>query len=206
MKTLKTIIIALIISGTSLMATDWTTNLSYNISFPSGNIDDYIRRVSWLGFSMDFKAQEKSNMTWGFSFAWNSFYYKTGETVTFDLNENTGAALSGTQLRYLNAFPMLLNLGYVFGKQYSEIKPFVTAYLGTTYFSRQVDVGLYRLTNYAWGFTAAPEIGIKIPTDRKNNFTLSARWYNSWGVEDSFIGNETYRNYFTLNIGFDMSY
>jgi hypothetical protein len=205
MRKLKVLIVALFALTATTFATDWSTNFSYNISFGAGNIGDYIGRPSWLGFSLDFKGQEESNLTWGFSFAWNSFYEKTGEIVYFEGDKRDGS-LSGTQLRYLNVFPMMVNVGYVFGKYYSEIKPFVSAYIGTSYFSRQTDIGVYRFSNYAWGFTVAPEVGLKIPTSRTSNFVFSARWYNTFGVTDSFIADETNRNYITLNIGFDFAY
>ena len=205
MRKIKVLIIALFALTLTSTASDWSTIFSYNVSFGTGNVSDYISRPSWLGFSLDFKAQEKSNLIWGFSFAWNSFYEKTGDIVYFSSDTRDGA-ISGTQLRYLNAFPMLVGAGYVFGKYYSEIKPFVNLYLGTTYFSRQTDIGIYRFTNYAWGFTVAPELGLKVPTSRTSNFIVSGRWYNTFGANDSFFSDETNRGYITINIGFEFAY
>jgi outer membrane protein W len=98
-----------------VLAQDWYGAATYQISFPAGDTKDFTNATSFRGVGLDFRMALDKNMTWGLFFGWNVFYERVNETVEIE-NENPGA-ITSTQDRTLNSYPIMLTGHYYFGEK-----------------------------------------------------------------------------------------
>lgn len=79
------------------------TGISYNMGTTFSDTRDFVANYSWRGFGFEFRNYRGNNVSLGFSASWNIFDQKTNEIIKLEQ-----AAVSGTQVRYFNAFPLML--------------------------------------------------------------------------------------------------
>lgn len=164
---------------------------TYSMSVPMGNIDNYITAGSFRGANIEGFVELDENLAVGWLVGWNTFYEKR-DNETY-VNDN--ATLTGTQYRYLNAFPILVRGLYSFGAEYTT-RPYIGAGLGITPDVVRTDVGLYSFSKDATHFTMAPEIGINVPYEG-GAVIASVRYI--YGVKTKDIDAISY---FSFNLGF----
>lgn len=167
--------------------------ISYPISFPMGDLSDYISETSFRGISMEFNKRQKPNVDIGMEIGWNVFYQKESSKVYTDGTQS----LAGVQYRYTNAVPM-----YVQGKFYKAThNPSMTPYfglgIGTMYIDRSTDMGLYRIQTNTWQFALRPEIGFKWDTNKGTGILLGAKYHAGFG--NSELDGQSF---ISVNIGF----
>lgn len=133
----------------------WFGAITYNTALPLASSADFAGNFSPRGFGVDVRYMFMRHLSAGLAFGWQGFDEKTDEVVSLD-----NAAVQGTQLRYINAAPMLVNVNYYVTQLSRHIVPFVGFGLGTYYIERRVDVGIYSIYDDAWHFGIAPEAGI----------------------------------------------
>lgn len=105
---MKKIIVALaLFTFGSAQAQEYLTTLTWSVGFAMSDFQDYIEEPAFRGFAIDGRKFFTPHFSGGLSFAWNGFDEKTGEVIQLE----NGGALSGTQVRIVNTFPILLS-GY----------------------------------------------------------------------------------------------
>jgi hypothetical protein len=134
------------------------TGISYNMSFTTQDTREIIDKFSWRGFGLEYKKFLTPQITIGFTTGWTIFDEKRS-----DLIELENGAISGTQLRFLNSFPMLLNLHYYLGKIRPGMNPYFGLSLGTYYIIQRLEIGVIKIEKDNWHYALTPEAGLSIP-------------------------------------------
>lgn len=165
------------------------TSFTYNMSLPTGETADFISAYSWRGFGFEGHGFLSDNITLGGSVGWNVFYEKlSGEFV------DETRTVTGTQLRYLNSFPLLFEGRYHFGEDYST-RPYIGAGVGTYYTEQETQMGIWYVEDQAWQFGFAPVVGVLIPVE-STAINISIK-YNA-ALSTSEVDG---RSYLGINIG-----
>ena len=191
-----TVVYCLTIPGTGL-AQQWSTALSYQISMPSGDTKEFTDKTSFRGVGLDFRKKIASTTTVGLFFGWNVFYERTTETI--ELETNFPGALTGTQDRYLNSFPIMLTLQHAFGKSRS-LRPYVGLNLGGFYMVQKLGIGLSQFQNDQWQWGGAPELGVIIPVEIDTDIIINVK-YNYAFTGESAVGADVNYSYWMIGIG-----
>jgi len=113
-------VILILFMAMSAFSQEIFTGISYNMGTTVSDTRDFITDYSWRGFGFEFRNYRSNNVSIGFSASWNIFDQKTNEIIELEQ-----AAVSGTQIRYFNAFPLMLNAHYYIGNNYDQVRPFV---------------------------------------------------------------------------------
>ena len=146
-------------------------------------------QFSWRNIGVEARSMVSPNVSVGFSAAWNVFNEKTDSLIQFQ-----NADVSGTQLRYVNAFPMMATAHYYFGTR-RGIRPYVGTGLGTIYSEYRLEIGTVALVANQWHLAVAPEIGVIIPINWNARAMLNARY--NYGLE----ANGIKLSYWTIGVG-----
>ncbi len=197
---MKTILVTALLSALFLLpssgyAQRWYTGLTYDVSFPTGDLKEYTDEISWRGFGMTFRTAMKEDVTVGATLGWHVFYERTNETLQLE----SGAA-SGTQDRYVNAFPMMLNAHYYLGDR-GGTRPFIGMNFGGMYVSQRFDMGIRVLERDSFEWAMAPEVGVAVPLQRNTLLLLAAK-YNVALSGESIAGRNFEVGYWGISVGF----
>jgi len=188
------IISAICLFAVGALSAQSKTSLTYSFGFTTGDLHDYIGKVSFRGITFDYRKMVNPNIGVGFTLGWNVFYEaKAYGTYTF---ENT--SLTGKHYRYSNHFPMIAAATYYL-KPEDDINPFFGMGVGTIYTLRNTDVNLYTFEQDAWNFALVPEAGIIYRAGDAASITVSAKYNQGFKA-----GNElsTSQSFVSLNVGF----
>jgi outer membrane protein W len=176
----------------------WFGAATYQISIPLGDTKEYTDATSFRGVGLDFRYLIDRQYSVGLFFGWNVFYERRTETAQLD-TQNPGA-LTGTQDRYLNSFPIMANVHYYFGES-GGIRPYVGLNAGGFIMLQEFAIGIVALENDRWEWGIAPEAGVIIPMDREWAIMVNGK-YNYAFTGESALGTDINHSYVGLNIGF----
>ena len=176
-------------------AQDWYTGATYDVSIPAGDLKEFIEDPSWLGVSLTFRKQIERNVTAGLMFGWHVFSERTDETVQL----GNGAA-TGTQDRYVNSFPIMLNAHYYLGER-GNIRPYVGLNAGGLIVLRRYAIGIISFDDDSWEWGVTPEIGAVVPLNRDTALLLQGRFTYSFTGED-LAGSDMKLAYYGISVGF----
>ena len=182
---------ALFVSNFKAVAQDNFYSIQYSVGFGSGDLGDYIGQASFRGISFEYRNMIEPKIGVGFELAYNLFYEKKDYATYTDGT----ASLSGIQYRYTNAFPILAAFDYYF-KPNTKYNPYAGLGLGTIYYDRYLEMGLYTVTAETWQFAFRPEVGVLISANPDLDFLVALKYFG--GVESSELPGQSY---FTLNLG-----
>jgi hypothetical protein len=142
---------------------------TYDISLPMGALGDFHEEASFRGLTIQGRGFVAPQISIGGSLGWHVFNDVTEETTEFeytafnlddDREISVQGALSGTQYRYTNAFPILVNAHYYLQDPgVATFTAFAGLGLGTTAAIRRVEIGLVAIEETTWHFALAPEVG-----------------------------------------------
>ena len=190
-KILILILILASLSSTSNAQEPHSFTMAYSIAMPASGLSDYIGSTSFRGFNLEYNRRIESGWAFGLESGWNSFHERTESKV---YTEGT-MSISGIQYRNTIAVPIIGGAKYHFNSD-SKIKPYGGIGLGTIYFDRNTDFGLYRISTDTWQFTYRPEFGIKYEYQPGQGILFGVKYYGATGNDD-LDG----QSYFALNIG-----
>jgi hypothetical protein len=169
---------------------------SYPISFPMGNLSDYVGKTSFRGISFEVNMVQDEKVEYGLETSWHVFYQKEDTKVYTDGT----VSIKGAQFRYINSVPLLAQGRWTFRdeKEQKKFAPFVGAGIGTLYVNQATDFGLYRITKEAWQFCLRPELGLLFKNSNSvpGGF-VSVRYYAGFNSDELDA-----QSYLSLNIGF----
>jgi hypothetical protein len=144
---------------------------SYDVSLPMGDSKDFVGSgLSFRGFTIGGRKMIKKNVSIGGSIGWHVFNDKMEDVETpFDFTlifedeseDDISGSLTGTQFRYINSFPFMVNAHY-----YSNdpVRSSTTFYgglsIGAMAIKNRVEVGVLAIDDTNWHLGIVPEIGI----------------------------------------------
>lgn len=191
MKYITTIILAVLISVSA--SSQGLFSLNYALGFPTGETSDYIASTSFRGFSVDSRYFLNDQFSLSGSFTWSTFYEKlAGASYT-----NDNMTITGTQYRYLNAFPILFQAHYYLDHDVMKPRVYVGGGIGPYIMNQRTDVGIWSKENNYWHFGVSPEIGLLYPLSRDTKINIGLKYHYVFKAKKTID-----YSWFGLNIGF----
>ena len=184
------VLAATLMVTTAAQAQDWFWGITYEVSAGTGETKDFVSGLNFRNIAVDGRKQIGRNTSAGMHFGWNIITSQDDQVVQFNNATITGCA----QIRYINAWPIYANAHYYFGRR-NSVRPYIGANLGTIYEETRLDISTISVSDNAWHFAVAPEIGLIFPVDWHLKAHLSARY--NYGFRAS---NRTVQ-YFTIGLG-----
>ena len=176
-------------------AQDWYGAATWQISFPTGDTKDFVNTTSFGGMGLDFRKVIRPKTTAGFMAGWNIFHERVDGTQTVN-----NVSINGTQDRYINSFPIMLNLHRYFGERGSW-RPYLGVNAGAFVVIRTFAVGVWASEDDSWDWGIAPEAGVVIPMRSGGGFMINVR-YNWDFTQQNLAGQDEDLTYWGLNVGF----
>jgi len=176
----------------------WYSSVSYQMSVPTGYTKDFAGKTSWRGIGVDFRKSFNPNTTYGIMAGWNVFYERFTGSQQIAVEENPGV-ITGLQDRWINSFPIMLNVHMYLGKQ-GGIRPFGGLNAGGFLMKQRFDIGLLQLDKSQWQWGGAPEIGVVIPVGYSTKLLLNGKYFFAL-TGDSVLGGSTKYSYLTFGVG-----
>jgi hypothetical protein len=176
-------------------AQEWYGMATWQVSFPAGDTKDFVDEVSFRGFGMEFRKTVRPATTIGLLAGWNVFHERTNETVEFE-----NGAISGSQDRYINSFPIMLGAHRYFGAK-GGTRPYIGLNGGGFIVIRTARVGIVELEEDTWVWGLTPEAGLIMPMSYGAAFVVNGRyhWSPTW---ETLAGSDTDLTYWGLHVGF----
>lgn len=192
MKNIRKIVIltVMVLSITSSAFAQGRFGLSYNTALPLGETGDYIGKYSFRGFGIEGRWEVAQEWYAGASFSWNTFY----ESLSGSFAEST-RTLTGTQYRYINAYPLYVTAFKGFG-EFGSFSPYAGIGVGTMKVDRRTEMGLWYVSENKWHFGIAPEIGTTIYTMGNFEVLFSVRYNYAFKT-----GSAPAYSYLGINLG-----
>jgi outer membrane protein W len=197
MKLLKIFILAALFAGTAMAQGKVLSGFTWNIAMPTGRLTNFMDKTSYGGFGFETHSFLTDDFSVGGSVSWNYWSEMTGETIPLKQG-----ALSGTQIRYVNSIPLLLNATFYLGGRRDEFRPFFGLNAGAYYILQRLDMGIYSLDNDHWHFGLAPEAGFLLQVSSDTYLTAAGRY--NYGLSSGETVSGDSKNtiaYWGINIG-----
>jgi opacity protein-like surface antigen len=169
MKILLTIAMVLVLSAPAF-AQDWFWGLTWGAAFPGGETRDYITNESFRNFGLEGRKFTSPHLSLGLSFNWSVFNEETDA-----ISQIRGGAVSGTQFRYINAFPLLATAHTYLGDD-EGTQLYLGAGVGAYYVEQRTEIGLFAVTEDNWHFGVAPEAGLSFAMGWQARFLVMTRY------------------------------
>ena len=202
---IKYIIAVIAIVSCTSFAQELLTNATWSIGIPVSKTNQFTTDVTYQGFTISGRRFLDKENSVGFMAGWNIFDERNAEPINVISGTGSGT-ISGTQVRSINSFPLLVGLHHHYGKK-DDMRAFIGLNTGLYYILQRLDIGTYRLDNDNWHFGLAPEAGVIIPFDGEDTgFYVGARYNYAFDSGTSLGGNENnFYSYWEINLGFAFS-
>lgn len=197
MKSIQLFLIAIVCS-TGVFAQDNFFAITYNTALPTGETKDYIDKYSWGAMGLEWKKMLTDEFSVGLNFSWQIMSQK----IENDVVEvpQTNITLSGTQIRYLNYFPMTVSGTYHFNPE-GKVIPFVGAGTGMYRVLQRFDISGFVYDQNTWNFGFYPEAGVIFPTGGSTDFFVNAKYHYILPANDGPT-----HSFVNFNVGFSYFY
>ena len=203
---IKYITALLVLLSFTSFAQELLTNVTWNIGIPVSKMNQYTTYVTYQGFTISGRRFLDKYNSVGFMTGWNVFNEKNYTPIDLAGGENSSGTLSGTLVRSVNSFPLLVGIHHHYGKR-DDMRAFIGLNTGMYYILQRLDVGVYRIDNDNWHFGLAPEAGLIIPFDGdKTSFYFGARYNYAFDSGTALGGGENnFYSFYEINLGFSFS-
>jgi hypothetical protein len=180
-------------------AQDVAFGIDWGVSFPLGNTHDYIEAVGYRNFDIEFRSFRSEKFSLGVSGGWHVFYDEVSGTQLFP-----AGAVTGTQIRYLNAIPILATSHYYFGEPYARNQPYLGLGVGATNVLQRFEIGVASIETSNWHFALAPEVGVMMGTGTMGDTKIVIRsaLHYAFASGEDLRGEEAEYMYVLTAIGF----
>jgi len=198
-KIMALIALALVVSLPS-MANESMTFLTWNISIPNGNTKDFTKDSSSLrGVAAEFRYFVGPQFSVGLYGAWQVFNGSSDELIAIDREDFKGD-VSGTQWRYVNAWPVMVNAHFYTGNP-GGTRLFIGAGAGLIGIEERVDISVIAFQGTKWHFGIAPEVGIAYPLDYNMSLIVSGKYHYAFSAGDRLSAESATHSFISINIG-----
>jgi hypothetical protein len=156
---------------------------SWIIGMPTSDTREFIDATSFRGIGADLRqlVNDAETISAGFYVGWQLFHEETFEVVPIESGD-----ASGRHFRYLNAFPLLVNMHY-YPPSAGGLSPFVGGNVGAYLIEQRTEFGFFAEEVEYWHFGLAPEVGLAIGLTDVTSVILYARW--NWAAEREETGD-----------------
>lgn len=200
MKRLYLTIIILVFAGS--VSAQGLASFTYNVSMPTANLKEYIDAVSWRGFGIEGRWFTTKNVSFGLSLSWNVFDKRSDELIQIDNGEVIGA-VSGTQIRTVNSFPIVGTAHYYTGSRRDPARFYFGANLGLYYIRQRLEIGINTYDSNNWHFGLAPEAGVLFELSRSVVMVVKSKYNYAFSSGTTVGGSdENAISYFEFGVGF----
>lgn len=191
MKYIVIIFAAVLISAASYSQAIYSVD--YTMSFGVGETGDYINSASFRGMTFEGRGFVSDQFSLGGLFTWTTFYEKlAGESYTEGYS-----TLTGTQYRYINAFPILFQAHWYSNDDEFEPRVYLGGGIGPYKMNQRTNVGVWSLEHRNWHFGVSPEVGLLFPISMDTQFNISFRYHYVFKAKDTID-----HSWFGLSLGF----
>jgi hypothetical protein len=193
------LLIAVVTGVASAQMSNSLFGLSWNVGIPFGKTKDFIDKTSYSGVSFEGRTWLNREVAVGGMFGWSVFDLVSRDPIEIDRPE-FGGTITGTQDRWINAFPIMVSGYYHFGR--GDIVPYAGTNLGVYHIIQRFGIGTVAFESRNWHFGIAPEAGIMIGLSRTTYLMVSAR-YNYAFASGTNVAGESGNSYtwLSLNLG-----
>ncbi|MFY0601617.1 MAG: hypothetical protein JXR03_18230 [Cyclobacteriaceae bacterium] len=193
MKRISLIIIFLLtLNVATVVAQQSVVGFNYSMAFPSYDLNDHIGETSFRGISVYNRLFITDDFSVGTHIGWQVFKKRLEGTFSTD----DGNDISGTQVRYVNTFPLIFQAHHYLGES-GSVRPYIGVGAGPMLALRRTDIGIFAIQDNTLHFAVASEIGIHIPMVAWSGINVSARFDHAFGTDNSGMAY----SYFTINLG-----
>jgi outer membrane protein len=160
-------------------------SIEYNLSFPVGDLSDFISTIGYRGWNFELKGVINDNLAVGGSFGWYGFQESFDrDTYFFD-----AGSLTTSIYNYYYTIPLRVVAHYYFLPD-SKVQPFAGLSIGTNYSEKRSEIGFLVIEDKAWDFGLTPEIGAIIPFGEMSMWGAQIKGrYNFLTYKDRDIDN-----------------
>jgi len=173
--------------------------ITWNISVPTDDLSDFIDETSYQGFGIEFRSFITRHLSIGGSTGWNIMDQRVDGTYPIE-RETVSGAVTGTQIRYLNSFPIMVTTHFHIGSPRSAIRPYVGLGVGTYYAVERLEIGVNLFEANNWHFGIAPEVGFLFPTDYVSILT-SLTYNQAFESGESMTKDSKAFSYWGIRVG-----
>ncbi len=200
MKWLYSSILILII--TASVSAQSLGSMTYNMSFPTDKLSDFIDKTSFKGFGIEGRWFQNRNLSFGLSFAWTVFDQRVGDPIQI-VKDGVSATVSGTQVRVVNSIPILATFHFYTGRRRDGFRVYFGVGAGTYYIMQRLEIGLVAFESNNWHLGVAPEGGVLLSFSREFTMIANVKYNYAFSAGESLGGGDdnTYA-YWGLNVGF----
>ena len=200
MKWLYSSILILII--TASVSAQSLGSMTYNMSFPTSKLSDYIDKTSFKGFGMEGRWFSNKNISFGLSFAWTVYDQRVSDPIQI-VNEGVSGTVSGTQVRVVNSLPILATAHYYVGKRRDQFRFYFGTGAGMYYIKQRLEIGLVAFESDNWHFGLAPEAGVLISLNRDFTMIFNTKYNYAFSAGEPLGGgDDNSYAYWGINVGF----
>jgi len=180
------------LAAPAAQADDSFIGVSWGVGIPTGDSKDFTSGTSFRGIAFEGRYERSRNYTLGFYVGWQVFDDKTAETAEISTDDG-GGHVSGTQFRYINAFPLLVTGHYYLGGDgsYQATRFYAGGGAGMFAMERRMEIGVYAFQETKWHFGLAPEIGVHFPLGWETRGFASIKYnyaFKSGDKTESWVG------------------
>jgi outer membrane protein W len=177
-------------------------SITYNMSFPTDNLSDFIDKPSFKGFGIEGRWFQSKNLSLGLSFAWTVFDERVSDPIQI-VQDGVNGTVSGTQVRVVNSLPILATAHYYTGKRRDQFRFYFGTGVGMYYIKQRLEIGLVAFESNNWHFGLAPEVGVLLSFSRELTMILNTKYNYAFSAGTSLGGGDdnTYA-YWGINVGF----
>jgi outer membrane protein W len=167
--------------------------LNYTMGFGVSSTSDYISSPSFRGVTFDGRGFVTDNISVGGLFNWTTFYEELGGATFTEEN----VTITGTQYRYINAFPLLVQAHYYLSEDEYAPRFYLGVGTGAYKMVRRTNIGVWSHEYNKWQYGISPEIGLLFPVGMDTKFNLSFRYHYVVKAKET-----TDYSWFGLSVGF----
>jgi hypothetical protein len=190
MKYIWTIILMLLLCS-SVQGQDPWVGLTWDIGFPTGDMEEYIGETSFRGFRIDARYIMQPKLSMGLLWGWNTFHELSDALIEIE-----NGAVSGHQNRAFYVSPIMASTHYyAIDYRRQRFVPFIGLNYGVYWISQVLEIGVLEIEDNDWHFGLAPEIGVAVLMDYDTYFRISGIYNNAFAGGDDI-------SWFSLNVGF----
>jgi len=200
MKWLYSSILILII--TASVSAQSLGSITYNMSFPTSKLSDFIDKTSFKGFGMEGRWFSNKNISFGLSFAWTVYDQRVSDLIQI-VQDGINGTVSGTQVRVVNSLPILATAHYYVGKRRDQFRFYFGTGAGMYYIKQRLEIGLVAFESDNWHFGLAPEAGVLISLDRDFTMIFNTKYNYAFSAGEPLGGgDDNSYAYWGINVGF----
>lgn len=168
----------------------------YQMSYPVGMTQDWVKNESWVGLSIEGRHFLEPSLSVGGLLGAHSLYDRS-----FAVTQLGSFDVSGDQYRNLTVFPILGTV-HVYVGDTEGTRLFAGVGAGAYVYRQLLDVGAYSLYETVWHVGVAPELGVSFPVEWNSRIFVQGRFHYPFRGGPYLDGQSHSYPFVSLGVGF----